>query len=299
MKPLETSSIVRLNYICWIFICISFVLSCQSEPTSSSSKEISEEDFEAQELSTEEKELRSKIRALLGEELNMALIAYRKETKEIQNINDFSATYIQGLQLRDTLVELLGQYIESLEPDSLPDLFWLKEAMPMYQPQLVAEGTSYYLFNDYRQWLEKAEQTAAKEDNDFVALNIALFPDDSIEYFYPVWFMQTWDYGGSSLLGRKKHQSLLSQATRFYTTASDTVFKQEIMKLKEDLVNDILSKENNYWEQQKAILVELDTIISSKYTILSPNDLIALQKRRAEFAEPEKYDIQLNQQAGE
>ena len=43
-------------------------------------------------------------------------------------------------------------------------------------PQLIAEGTAYYLFNDYKKWLEIAQQTPSKEDDEF-----DLFGDDNEE----------------------------------------------------------------------------------------------------------------------
>ncbi|MBK7338543.1 MAG: hypothetical protein IPJ00_21435 [Saprospirales bacterium] len=66
---------------------------------------------------------------------------------------------------------------------------------------MVAEGTVYTLFADYGAWRRRAEETEGKEDDAFFDLCIRFFPEDSIAYFFPAYFIQTWDYGGTACWG--------------------------------------------------------------------------------------------------
>lgn len=281
----------KYAYFLIMIICLCCLEACQSDTKP-------EEQSPKIEEKLAEDVFPSKVRKILGQQLHAELKQYRIDLEAIKTIGDLTDTYAKSIDLRDTLVNVIGAYTNQMSQDSLPDLFWLKDIMPSHQPQLVAEGTAYYLFNDYKKWLEIAQKTPSKEDDEFIALNLLLFPEDSIEYFYPAWFLQTWDYGGSSLLGRGVHQKILNKSSDIWTEESSFVFKKEIQRIKDDLLQDILSRETTYWERKSVILVELDSIIQLKYPILSKNDIIALQKRRDEFNAPEKYGIKLNQQAG-
>lgn len=282
----------------FLVICVFYLIGCQEDANSSTNNHKTKPVKEETTTKTNSETLETKVRDVLGQAMSLQLTTYRNQLKSIKTVEDVAKVYEQGIVLRDTLVEILGKYTDNLQQDSLPDLFWLKESMPTHQPQLVAEGTSYYLFSDYKKWLDIVKRSPAQEDDEFMALNLMLFPEDSIEYFYPAWFIQTWDYGGSSLLGRRIHQHILQKATDILPKISQPIFKKEILAIKDHIINDILSSETTYWERKSVVLVELDAIIKLKYAILSENDIIALQKRRHEFNEPDKYGIKLNQQSG-
>lgn len=238
--------------------------------------------------------IEKRLQTLFGPALADSIRAYRQAFHNIESATDLAAVYQQGNFLRDTMARLMQDRIE-VQPD-LPDLFWLRQAMPGFMPQLVAEGTAYYLFWNYQTLHGIATRTPQPEDDDFVALQIELFPEDSIEYFFPVWFLQTWDYGGSSLLGRGHHLRILEKSDQLL--AKSPLFATEIRRLKARIVNDISEPHVTYWETADKIVAELDAILQKDFKLLSAADKIALQTRREQFVEPIRHSITVNEQAG-
>ncbi len=237
-----------------------------------------------------------RLQTTFGESLADSIRAYRQAFRQIQTAQDFVATFRTGSALRDTMTRLMQDRILIQNPEELPDMFWLHEAMPGLVPQLVAEGTAYFLFWNFGELKAMAQKTSESTDDEFVALNLTLFPEDSIEYFYPAWFMQTWDYGGSSLLGRGVHYQTLENIDKLLKKSD--LFALELTRLKTRLLNDITESHVTYWETQEKITMELDSIIQANFSVLTNADKVALQTRRQQFEKPEESGIQLNMQAG-
>lgn len=227
-----------------------------------------------------------RFQALLGKNRYQQTVQWRQDFEKIQNQGQLAESYLKGSTLRDSLVRRLPEGDGAAPP---PDLFWIKPLLPAFEPQLVAEGTAYYLFSDYRVWLQKAAKTPEREDDAFFQFCIQVFPEDSIEYFYPSWFMQTWDYGGSSLLGRGIHLRLLTAANRICTI--NTPFRSEILRIKSEMINDMTQEDVEYWEQPEKIIQELDAILDGNFEILDDADRIALSTRRKHFEEPATHGI--------
>ncbi|MDZ4682182.1 MAG: hypothetical protein SGI94_17200 [Saprospiraceae bacterium] len=227
-----------------------------------------------------------RFQALLGKNRYDQAAQWRQGFENIQNLNQLAESYLKGRTLRDSLVRRLPEGDGTSPP---PDLFWIKPLLPAFEPQLVAEGTAYYLFSDYRVWLRKAAQTPEREDDAFFQFCTQVFPEDSIEYFYPAWFMQTWDYGGSSLLGRGIHLRLLAAANRICTI--NTPFRSEILRIKAEMINDMTQEGVEYWEQPEKIIQELDAILEGNFKILDDTDRIALSTKRKHFEEPVTHGI--------
>ncbi|MBK7872272.1 MAG: SH3 domain-containing protein [Saprospiraceae bacterium] len=240
--------------------------------------------------------IEKRLQTIFGKELADSIRIYREAFQNIQTEQDFAATFRQGSSLRDTLTNIMQDRILIQNPAELPDMFWLSKAMPGLVPQLVAEGTAYYLFWSFAALNAKAKTTPEAADDDFVAMNLTLFPEDSIEYFFPAWFMQTWDYGGSSLLGRGVHYQTLENIDQ--QLKKSDLFAPELSRLKARILNDMTEPHVTYWEKQENIISEVDSIINANFSVLSDADKIALQTRRKQFDEPEKHGIQLNTQAG-
>lgn len=235
--------------------------------------------------------LECRLQSLAGPAFKTQLAQYRQKYAAIASADDFAAAFRLGRNHADSLVSVLSGMTTPTT-----DLFWLGELFPGYAPQLVAEGTAYYLFEDYRQWLQKAGQTPESDDDELTLLFISAFPDDSIAYFFPAWTIQTADYTGHSLLGRGKHLQLLQHAQQLLNRSRR--FEPEILQLKTDLLNDITQAGVTYWESRDKIIAEVDNILTANLNLLTPADKIALQTRRSHLENPETYGIQVNQQAG-
>ncbi len=229
---------------------------------------------------------RKRLQAMLGKAMFQQASQWSRAFENAANQGALAEVYLKSRSLRDSLVRILPEG-DGISPP--PDLFWVKTLLPAFEPQLVAEGTAYYLFADYRQWLHKAGQTPEKEDDAFFQFCVQNFPEDSIEYFYPAWFMQTWDYGGSSLLGRGIHLRLLETANRL--CATNTPFRSEILRMKAEIINDMTQEGVEYWEQPDKIMRELDSILARNFEILDDADRIALSTRRTHFEDPGAHGI--------
>lgn len=240
--------------------------------------------------------MNKRLLSLFGKELTEKIDQYRAQFNLAARSREFADAYRTGEKLRDTLIRVLERKLEISDLEQAPDLFWLKDAMPAFQPQLVAEGTAYHLFHDFKTLHTKANATEGEEDNEFVELCLLLFPEDSIEYFYPAWFIQTWDYGGHSLFGRGVHLQILEEMEE--VLEANDLFEAEILKIKAKLIDDITSQDVTYWESAENILKELDAIIAANFSILSESDKIALTTRRKMFEAPEENNIQLDQRTG-
>lgn len=221
---------------------------------------------------------------------------YRMAFHKAQTAQEVLDVYRKGRRIREDFVDMLEEKIDAYNAQIQPDLFWLEEALPGFVPQLVAEGTVYYLFEDYRQWVEKAKATKELVDDQFVEFKIQAFPMDSIEYFFSAWQIQTWDYGGSSLLGRGFHFALLKEANQLIQ--DNHPLQAEITEVKKNIVEDILQPSNTFWESKDKVLIEMDNILEADLAILDRNDRIALKARREQFDDPEGNGIKMNERSG-
>lgn len=239
--------------------------------------------------------MQKRLVGLFGKSLADDVESYRQNYNNAATAEAFAKVYDEGIVLREYFVDLIGEKIE-VNHDQLPDLFWLKQAMPGYIPQLAAEGTIYYLFNDYKQFQQKALSTSGKEDDEMAELFFQVHKGDSIEHFYPAWFMQTWDYGGHSLLGKGIHSELLDELDRL-NTKSD-FFPKPINKLKNQLVYDITEQQSAYWESKEKVRAELDKIISRQYKLFTKEDLVLLEARQKMMENPEENKIEFGAREG-
>ena len=245
------------------------------------------------------------IDSILRERLLRSLIGV-SQWEELQNYNNAFAeadelmavldVYKSGKALRDKMLASIEKNLLLRQEDELINLFWLKEEFPAFIPQLVAEGTSYYLFVDYNAFLSLAVVSEEYIDDDYFAFAASIYPDDGVEYFYPIWTMQTWDYGGHSLLGRGIHLNVLGKIGSLL--ADDSPFQSELLEIKSKLFEDITKTEVTYWESKEQIQKEIAQIIENFNAYFSEIELSILKSRLDQFNEPEVYEIQLNMQAG-
>lgn len=240
--------------------------------------------------------MEKRLQTLFGEELSARIRSYRQSFNAASSDEAMALAYREGTVLRDTLVRIMEEKIEVDNPEELPDLFWLEQTMPGFETQLVAEGTAYYLFWNYKTLAEKAANTGGTADDEFMALQVSIFPDDSIEYFYPAWFLQTWDYGGHSLLGRGVHFQTFQKIDKLLEKSD--LFAPELTHLKTRLVNDMVEPYVTYWETKEKIQAELDTILQTNFNVLTAADKMVLKERRQLFEVPDSNRIEVNHQSG-
>ncbi len=240
--------------------------------------------------------INKRLETLFGKALKDRINTYRQQFYEAKTQEELAALYRDGVQIKELVNRELDGDFAHLDWNEMPDLFWLEQSLPGFIPQLVAEGTEYMLFEDYREWLPLAVETRGQADDQYFKLCVSSFREDSIQYFFPAWMIQTWDYGGHSLLGKGVHLEILQIADQ--AIRQDTLFRPEINAVKTQLVGEITQEHTTFWEPRDSILVEMDSILAKQWQVLDKNDKIALGVRRKQFAEPEKHKIQMNHRAG-
>ncbi len=225
---------------------------------------------------------------------------YLKDFQDISDAATFASVYRKAAILVDTLNEAISDRVmlDNLTADEpLPDLSWLETMLPGFTLEQVAEGTTFYFFRDFRVWYPLAEKTASEEDNEFLDLMVHVHPMDSVAYFFPSWFLQTWDYGGNSLLGKGIHLSVLKKMDQLNNKSN--LFKEEVLIIKENLLQDIIGHNDHSYEMpQSDILKELDQILSANLNVLTKQDMLALKQRRKQFVDAKANGIKVNQRAG-
>jgi hypothetical protein len=237
-----------------------------------------------------------RLTTFFGDALQARILDYQKAYWSASTDREVQKVFAEGLALRDTLVGVLEKGIVITSYDQLPDLFWMEEALPGMLTQLVAEGTIYYLFMDFREWLTLAAQSQGKADDAFFALQVVVHPTDSIEYFFPAWMIQTWDYGGHSELGKGVHLEVLNGIQA--NTGEDVLFSEQLTGLKKQVFENLTNTEQGYWYDQEKVLAEFDKILEKGDVFFTDTEVQRLQEVRTKLADPEKYDILLNARGG-
>ena len=229
-----------------------------------------------------------RLEQFFGNKIVYEVEAYQKQYEEVKTDKEFALLYRSNKELAYKLNYKFTEFFEmGINDTEYPDLFWIDDPIPAMSLSLVAEGTQYQIFTNIVDLNKKTKETEGGLDDEFTGILKAMHADD-IEYYYPVWFLQTWDYGGYSLLGQGKHTAMLNRLEAL--SAKTNLFNPEIQAIKKQVIQDIIEGEH-YGEKSETILNEIDTIINSNYNVLTENDLIVLKNRRPMFEEPEKYEI--------
>ena len=236
---------------------------------------------------------KERLSSFFGPEKTRQILQYRTDFYSVENPRDFENVFIRGTILRDSLVETMGNKIEIFNHENLPDLSWIEDAMPGFTSEMIAEGTRYYLFQDYGKMRVWAKSTSAEEDDAFFEFMTFVNADEDLEGFYPVWFEQAWEHGGYSLLGEGKHLSVLTRMEKLMETQK--LFRNPNLKLKMKLLKDILNSPTGaYGASAEKITEEIDAIISADFKILSKAEKANLALRKKHFLEPAKFGLKLD-----
>jgi len=230
-----------------------------------------------------------RLEKVFGNKLVFEIEQYQKAFASVKSDKDFILMYRNAQKLQDKLNKILENTYNMYEVSDFPDLFWIDDAIPLLNAELVAEATMYSLLFNYKQLETAALNTTGLLDDEFVKLLIAKHGGE-YESFFAVWFLQTWDYGGYSLLGQGKHVAMMNRMQKLADKTS--LFDTEIKEMKNELLEDITNY-NQYGEQKEKIIEEINTIINKQYQLISADEIIALKTRLKMFEDPEKHEIQV------
>jgi len=240
-----------------------------------------------------------RLESFFGKKLAKEIQAYNNTLTSAKTDTIFADAFKNGLAIQEKINEVMGEKVEIDNPQQLPSMIWLENAMPGFQNSLVAEGTKFYLFAHYYRLLQIAQSTTGNADDEFMDLQISIYPLDSIEHFFPAWFLQTWDYGGHSLLGKGLHFKILKKVNDLLEKKSP--FNKSLENIKKEILDDILDTQKfvSYWYKKEKILSEIDQIIDANFVSLSKKEWIAIKARRKMFEQHQANAIKINQRSGE
>lgn len=236
-----------------------------------------------------------RIKSFFGENLTQQIKDYQRQWNANSTSNTFANTYALGEKIQEEVNAVLSDKVQIDDPRNLADMSWIERSLPGFQNSLVAEGTQFYLFKNFKQMHGNASKTKGVEDDDFIELQYLVNEMDSIEHFFKSYFIQTWDYGGHSLLGQGKHLTILNKINELL--AQSKLFEEPILEIKTNLLKDILDEHITYWESKEKILDELSNLIKADFVFLSKEDKIALKTRLKMFEQPKTNKIEVNNRA--
>ena len=258
--------------------------------------------FNSEEASdTMEKLYQKRLTSFYGEDVADDILDYQMSFRKARTDKDMQTVIRKGTEITNEVNDMNEKKMpmprDMFGGKEQPDLRWLEEAFPGYILGSAAEGTILFLRRDLKSFARKAGKTRGKADDDFVNLAIKVHSTDSIEYDFPAYFMQTWDYGGHSLLGEGKHLDILTAANEMLAKHPGYL-EVEIEQIKADLVHDMTASPQGYWYDKERILSELDKVLKAELGILTKEDMIALQEQRKKLENPVKSGVQVGLRSG-
>ncbi len=222
------------------------------------------------------------------------LQAYRQDFGAATTAGDVAELYRRALTLEKTL---LAPIREAHQTANWPLLDHFREAeavLPGLKPACEAECTEPAFLLLLADFLDAASKTASPADDAFFHLLHDVYPYPLVFYGeltgWPVFFEQTWDYGGYSLLGSGSHFALLLRIDVF--TAEYDLFGQEIGDLRGRLMTDLLEHSRCSALPAADILEEIDRIL--RQVTLQETDAEKISHRRTEFQDPAKHGIEVD-----
>ncbi|MGB0862442.1 MAG: SH3 domain-containing protein [Saprospiraceae bacterium] len=232
--------------------------------------------------------IRKRLANFFGQNAGKLIESYNQKYNNIETAYEFAQLYQLGQSLRDTLIVQLNQ-IDLSETPEVPDLFWIDEPLPALVPTQILDANMFHLFFDYKELHQKAIKTVGDEDEAFISLFYTMYSLDSIEYFYPSWYLKMNDSPQTySLLGESIHLKML---TKMDSLAIQTdLFQPLLIQLKIEILQDILTN-NLYWRNATDIIKEVNQILEADFELISKADKIALKERIKMFEQPKEFEI--------
>ena len=195
----------------------------------------------------------------------------------IETAQDFEKNYRDGKALFNELYDALGtpktSYLQELAAkeeywDPIAILDELQQMNGLIGPveiSCAAECTDLDFYFDLAKMAEKAKVSADKADDDFMALVIFIEGSEYGYAGYPgfkTWYVQTWDYGGYSMLGNGVFSEAVERVMKF--EKNHALFQDEMVLFRRDFVQSLVW-ELTYGLSRDKVLNEFDDLLGSGY----------------------------------
>lgn len=252
--------------------------------------------YDLNRLEDQEEYYQKMLEALAGAELYPSIVDYNRMNATVKTADDFLTVYKQAQTIQSELTKRLQLVLEQNSHAKIPDFFWLQEVLPGLLPQFDQSNKQYLLDKDFTDFLNTALKTSSKKDDQFIAVFLLLFPEDSIEYKTPSYQLPVSLTAQHSLLGRGIHLDLLIAMEEVVDEAP--LFFAQVQPIKDALINDISSANVSYWESADQIIEELKRIQAKDFDVLSQNDKIAIGERIKQFEKFTQFGISVDLKSG-
>ena len=187
--------------------------------------------------------LTRRVQTFFGSGIAESINNYRQAYAQAATSDSFTNMYTYGLGLRDKMVQVLRDKAQ-VDPKATADMSWLDNVLPGYSYEVVAKGTRYYLFADFKKLEAKASRTQGGEDDQFIEMYMTIFPEGH-ESFFPAWIKKKSDSAGVSQLGKGIHKLVLDKIDHLSKTAP--LFTQILTSIKQELVSDMTNPKTNFF----------------------------------------------------
>ncbi len=201
---------------------------------------------------------------------------YVTDYKNIKTAHDLHTVYLEIVQMSRNLEDTLSAKQEKTVGWNL-EFSWMDTIISGLSFNRY-EGTAVSIKPKLQIFKSIAKSTPEKCDDDFIEIIISTYGE---EYFFPKWIHQTWDYGGTSLLGDETELNILIKIQT--TLSSNKEFEMELNKIKQDILSDIVGSGWYNYNSQK-IIAEINKILA--YIKLTEEEKNRLMKRIEEFKNP-------------
>jgi hypothetical protein len=247
-------------------------------------------------IGNEQKEV---LQRYFSNEVILDIENYLKEFNSLKSDREFEQNYRKGCNLLDSLyskfykaeTDFMKEITEADEYWNpigccLDDLQTLSGELGPIDISCVAECTEIDFYFKKDILLEKAEQTKGTADDEILELAIYIdgYYGRIADWGFKVWFEQTWDYGGSSLLGDTSVTDAIFGIMQ-YKRKHDKMFEQELKMFKKHIVNE-LSSTISYMFTKEKVLKEFNSVIKLKY--FDSEEIEQIKKHLKELNDPKK-----------
>jgi len=173
--------------------------------------------------------------------------AVRSHMERFAAVEDVGS-FASALQAAEALASSLDEPLQALHTDVHCTEANLDLEIPGLDVHCVAEGTMAHATLPLDPWRALAATTPGRADDDLVALNATAYRAMSAESF-PVWMVQTWDYGGCSALGTGKVVDILIATDRALMSGSE-VFAAQIARVRTGALGEFSERHSQYCSGQ-------------------------------------------------
>ncbi len=219
---------------------------------------------------------------------------YRRDFAAAATAGDVAELYRQALALEQ---RLLAPIRDRHQVQSWPLLDSFRDAelgLPGLAPACAAECSEPAFSLVLPDFAAAASKTLGKADDAWFRLLGEFLPYaavfDGKLTGWPVFFKQTWDYGGYSLLGDGSHLALLLRIDAF--VPEHQLFAREVGELRDRLLSDLFEGSSCSGLARTDILEEIGEIQSQ--VRLSTAEAEKLARRHQAFQDPARHGIEVD-----